>query len=81
MQRLMVREAFICNDLSLGTLTNYRQEMIAELANVMVDNAAQSYYPFTYAMTALTQPQKKHWLIGDSTFMTFLRETMRRKKI
>ena len=81
MQRLMVREAFICNDLSLGTLTNYRQEMIAEIANVMVDNAAQSYYPFTYAMNALTQPHKKHWLIGDSTFMTFLRETMRRKKI
>ena len=81
MQRLMVREAFICNDLSLGTLTNYRQEMIAEIANVMVDNGAQSYYPFTYAMNALTQPHKKHWLIGDSTFMTFLRETMRRKKI
>jgi hypothetical protein len=81
MQRLMVREAFICNDLSLGTLTNYRQEMIAEIANVMVDNVSQSYYPFTYTVNALTQPHKKHWLIGDSTFMTFLRETMRRKKI
>ena len=84
MQRLMLREAFVGSEehLRLGTLTNYRQEQIAEAHdNVMVDNVAHSYYPFTYAMKLLTRPHKKHWLIGASTFMTFLRETMRRKKI
>ena len=84
MQRLMLREAFLGGEdlLDLGTLTNYRQEVIAEhVKNAIVENASHSYYPFTYAMKALTLPHKKHWLIGDSTFMTFLRETMRRKKI
>ena len=47
----------------------------------MGNNVAYGFYPFKYAMKALTLPHKKHWLIGDSTFMTFLRETMRRKKI
>ena len=84
MQRLMLREAFVGSTdlLSLGTLTNYRQDQIAEtVENAIVENASQAYYPFGYAMKALTLPHKKHWLVGGSTFMTFLRETMRRKKI
>ena len=84
MQRLILREAFVgsAEHLRLGTLTNYRQEQIAEtVENAIVENASHSYYPFSYAMKLLTAPHKKHWLIGDSTFMTFLRETMRRKKI
>jgi len=95
MQRLISRESFAFNwnyDMAVGSLTTFRQEQIAnDIPNVMVqqtNNGVSSgitpvvaYAPFRYAMKALTTQHKKHWLVGDSTFMTFLRETMRRKKI